>query len=320
MIILDILQNILDIFPHLILGAGYSIFGGMAGGSQSGKLTFKKLYGGTNVTLGANTQIISIYDTTSTSGTPISNCIIAVGTGTDIADSFLSVESGIRKCAINGAAGINSYHTSNNNLEDSMILGGCKATIQDSSRSSILGGCCNIIKHCSYPGGRKSAYDNLILGGRNNKLYTGQNSNLDYLDNSILSGSENGSYCSLNSSILSGHRNFICKVGELPKLTFKLKNSNGVEVSSTATGDEIIQVASKKGASLEVVMEKLSELGETTFYLDVDSSIFDIDTDAFLPLSVLKGLKRDVADDLTDKLIQSFNREGIIYNIYYLFK
>jgi len=213
MIILDILQNILDIFPHLILGAGYSIFGGMAGGSQSGKLTFKKLYGGTNVTLAANTQIIAIYDTTSTSGTPISNCIIAVGTGTDIADSFLSVESGIRKCAIDGAAGINSANlTCNNSPDDSMILGGCQSTIL-SKRSSILGGRCNIIKHCSYLGGGKSAYDNLILGGRNNKLYTGQNSNLDYLDNSILSGTENKSYCSLNSSILSGNKNYICKVG-----------------------------------------------------------------------------------------------------------
>ena len=52
MIVIDIINSIFDILPQLILATSPAcVFGGMGSGSQSGKLTFKKLVEGLDVDL-----------------------------------------------------------------------------------------------------------------------------------------------------------------------------------------------------------------------------------------------------------------------------
>jgi hypothetical protein len=221
MIILDILQNILEIFPHLILGAGYSIFGGIGSGSQSGKLTFKKLFGGTNINcsdfginLDATSQVITLSDTTPSSAPPIiGSFVIAVGTGTTITDSFLCVVNSAQKCAINGALGINTTGNYIFNNSSSMILGGYNGSINCSNRSAILGGCFNCINAALYNEDKVTNCDNLITSGSRNIICSSRDASAYYRDTSIVGGSYNNTVCSSNSAILNGCRNCICCVG-----------------------------------------------------------------------------------------------------------
>ena len=55
MIVLDILHNIFEILPELILGAGpFCVFKGMGTGKDSGKLLFKRIYTDTGVSITEN--------------------------------------------------------------------------------------------------------------------------------------------------------------------------------------------------------------------------------------------------------------------------
>ena len=50
MIIVDVINSIFDILPQLILATSPAcVFAGMGSGSQSGKLTFKKIYSGEGI-------------------------------------------------------------------------------------------------------------------------------------------------------------------------------------------------------------------------------------------------------------------------------
>ena len=90
---------------------------------------------------------------------------------------------------------------------------------------------------------------------------------------------------------------FSCKLGELPKLTFKYKNLNGKIVEVTKFGEKNSEEASKRGATSEDIFSKISELGETTFKINTENLKCLIDENLFIPVSIIKSLKRDVAEE-----------------------
>ncbi|MGL5656154.1 MAG: peptidase U32 family protein [Fusobacteriaceae bacterium] len=103
---------------------------------------------------------------------------------------------------------------------------------------------------------------------------------------------------------------FSCKLGELPKLTFKYKNLNGKLIEITKLGSKESEAASKRGATSEDIYSKIAELGETTFYLLEENFTCNIDENLFIPVSIIKALKRDVAEDFADIIVESYRREN----------
>ena len=101
---------------------------------------------------------------------------------------------------------------------------------------------------------------------------------------------------------------FTGKLGEKPKLTGEVINSLGKKITVTFEGDSLIEEASKRGADKENIKTKLSETGETTFA--VQQCDVYIDNNIFLPMSVLKQLRRDVLDSLKEKLVASYERKS----------
>lgn len=100
---------------------------------------------------------------------------------------------------------------------------------------------------------------------------------------------------------------FIGKEGETPVLTAWTTNNRGEKIYSVVKGENIIEKASKRGAEKENVIEKLSETGETVF--KVKNCNVYIDNNIFLPLSVLKQMRRDVLEKLRIKLLESYRRK-----------
>ena len=100
---------------------------------------------------------------------------------------------------------------------------------------------------------------------------------------------------------------FIGKEGETPVLTAWTTNNRGEKIYSVVKGENIIEKASKRGAEKENVIEKLSETGETVF--KVKNCDVYIDNNIFLPLSVLKQMRRDVLEKLRIKLLESYRRK-----------
>lgn len=103
---------------------------------------------------------------------------------------------------------------------------------------------------------------------------------------------------------------FSCKLGELPKLTFRYENLNGKIVEVTKLGSKESEAASKRGATSEDIYSKIAELGETTFSLSEENFICNIDENLFIPVSIIKALKRDVAEDFADIIVESYRREN----------
>ena len=109
---------------------------------------------------------------------------------------------------------------------------------------------------------------------------------------------------------------FIGKEGELPVLKACAVNNRGEKISAEIKGENPVEKAAKRGAEKENIIEKLSETGETVFKVK-DCNVY-IDNNIFLPLSVLKQMRRDVLEDLRKKLVESHRRilgEREIYRI-----
>ncbi|WP_300393012.1 U32 family peptidase [Fusobacterium sp.] len=99
---------------------------------------------------------------------------------------------------------------------------------------------------------------------------------------------------------------FIGRNNECPILQAKTINNFGEEISVTIMGENKIEEATKRGAEKENVIEKLSETGDTVFKVR-ECNVY-IDNNIFLPLSVLKQIRRDALENLRMKLIESHRR------------
>lgn len=105
--------------------------------------------------------------------------------------------------------------------------------------------------------------------------------------------------------LISG--SFIGHIGEKPVLELVAKNNLGIEVAIKVIGEKEIEKASKKSLTSEELREKISEMGDSTFTLGEFSC--DIDEGIFMPLSVLKSLRRDCVEKLEKELVESYRRK-----------
>ncbi len=100
---------------------------------------------------------------------------------------------------------------------------------------------------------------------------------------------------------------FVGREGEYPVLTAETINNRRKVIKAEIKGETLIEKAAKRGADKDNVAEKLSETGETTFFVK-ECNVY-IDNNIFLPLSVLKQMRRDVLEKLSTELIESHRRE-----------
>lgn len=97
------------------------------------------------------------------------------------------------------------------------------------------------------------------------------------------------------------------KLGEKPVLKGKITNNYGKEIVETIAGENIIEQASKKSAEAKSIEEKLCETGDTPFVV-TDCKVY-IDNNIFMPVSVLKELRRNLLQILEEKLVESYRRK-----------
>lgn len=96
---------------------------------------------------------------------------------------------------------------------------------------------------------------------------------------------------------------FIGKIGEEPRLIF---DANGIQAE--VRDEKLVEKASKRALDREGVFEKISKLGDTTF--ELEKLDVEIDEDIFVPVSVLNNLKRECAEILEGKILESFKRKA----------
>ncbi len=99
---------------------------------------------------------------------------------------------------------------------------------------------------------------------------------------------------------------FIGREGEYPLLKVSAVNNQGKEIVVTIKGESLIEKAAKRGAEKENIIEKLSETGDTVFKVK-ECNVY-IDNNIFIPLSLLKQLRRYALEELRIKLVESHRR------------
>ncbi len=102
------------------------------------------------------------------------------------------------------------------------------------------------------------------------------------------------------SGIFSG------KVGERASLELICKNNRGEKISVVKHSENPLEKASKKAMTPGEIEAKIGETGETTFRIEDLKVKFD--GEAFMPMSLIKGLRRDAAEELREKLVSSYRR------------
>jgi len=100
---------------------------------------------------------------------------------------------------------------------------------------------------------------------------------------------------------------FIGKLNEKPSIEVSCFNNFGEKISAKFSGEKPLEKASKKAATVEEVSKKLKETGGTSF--QIGKCNITIDKEIFLPVSLLKQLRREVLNILTSKLVESYRRK-----------
>ena len=205
MIIVDVINSIFDILPQLILATSPAcVFAGMGSGSQSGKLTFKKIFSGEGIDITQDETSLMFKVTGGSKAIGIDSCEIVIGNST----TGITGSNNIKVCeaykAITGVAIISGTFSPTayalcNEVQSSLIIGGRTNHINYYSYySNIIGGTINSI--CASTGYK---YYGTILGGRCNKICEGSGSIITSQSSKIYSA------C-ISNSIISGIKNCIC--------------------------------------------------------------------------------------------------------------
>ena len=100
---------------------------------------------------------------------------------------------------------------------------------------------------------------------------------------------------------------FSAGLGEKPRLRFTVSNLNGSRVTAECE-KEVLEETARKPIDINIISEKLSELGDTSF--ELDNIKINYDGRAFFSFSELKQMKRECAEKLEEKLSESYRREG----------
>ena len=90
-------------------------------------------------------------------------------------------------------------------------------------------------------------------------------------------------------------------------LKISVNNLKGEKITAIKKGNVITEDAKKEITTSQIV-EKLGELGETTF--ELGNVKIDYDGTSFIPFSELKNLKRECVKQLEEKLLESYKRTG----------
>ena len=100
---------------------------------------------------------------------------------------------------------------------------------------------------------------------------------------------------------------FFAALDKNPVLAFTAENLNG-EVIIAECERETLKETAKKSIETNIISEKISELGDTSF--ELGNINIDYDNKAFFSFSELKQMKRECAEKLKEKLLNSYRREG----------
>ncbi|MGL4687543.1 MAG: DUF3656 domain-containing U32 family peptidase [Fusobacteriaceae bacterium] len=105
---------------------------------------------------------------------------------------------------------------------------------------------------------------------------------------------------------------FKASLNKYPELRFYYSNLYGKKVEFTVIGEKLVELAGKKPVTSEQISEKLNELGETSFALGEIK--IEIEDNLFIPMSIIKNMKRDCAEELADIVVDSYKREEELEN------
>lgn len=109
---------------------------------------------------------------------------------------------------------------------------------------------------------------------------------------------------------------FFGNLGEKSVLILEAVSNQGKKIRVEKLGENEIEAAAKRAATPEDIVEKLKESGDSTFNIvNVDCHISE---GIFLPVSVIKSLRREAAAELEELLVESYRRKaGRKYEIPY---
>ena len=98
---------------------------------------------------------------------------------------------------------------------------------------------------------------------------------------------------------------FFGNLGEKPILVLEVPERN---IRVEKIGEKEIEAAAKKSATAEEIAAKLREMGDSTFALgDVQCHISE---GIFLPVSIIKSMRREAAEKLEKLLVESYRRKA----------
>ena len=95
---------------------------------------------------------------------------------------------------------------------------------------------------------------------------------------------------------------------EQVKVTAFIFNNNKQKIEVSVISNSVAEKAKKRAITQNEIIEKISELGESNYIANVRKIVCD--NDIFIPLSVLKTLKREMIENLNQKLIESYRRKS----------
>ena len=101
---------------------------------------------------------------------------------------------------------------------------------------------------------------------------------------------------------------FFGNLGEKPILVLEAVNNQGKRIRVEKLGEKEIEAAAKRSATADEIIEKLKESGDSTF--NITSVDCHISEGIFLPVSVIKSLRRETAAELEELLIESYRRKA----------
>ena len=101
---------------------------------------------------------------------------------------------------------------------------------------------------------------------------------------------------------------FKAKVGEKARIEVATYNNRNKKINIFLESENILEKAKNKATSKSSIEEKILEIGDTTFVGKVIDIDIDIDEDIFLPISLLKQLKRDSISSLSKQLVLSYRK------------
>ncbi|WP_278539484.1 peptidase U32 family protein [Fusobacterium varium] len=101
---------------------------------------------------------------------------------------------------------------------------------------------------------------------------------------------------------------FFGNLGEKPLLKLEAVNNQGKKIQVEKVGENEVEAAVKKAATPEEIIEKLKESGESTFNItEIECHIFE---GIFLPVSVIKSLRRAATAELEKFIVESYRRKS----------